>query len=128
MDKKETAVKYKHSGFNCAQAVLAAFSDEMKIGEQDAKRLGAAFGSGMGGMEGTCGALCGAEIVLGMVKYTGAPIMKQARELHAGFKAKCGASICKDLKQIINGKPLCSCDDCVRNAAALTEEIIKNTI
>ncbi|MBO5560240.1 MAG: C_GCAxxG_C_C family protein [Firmicutes bacterium] len=125
MDRKETAVMYKHSGCNCAQAVIAAYKDELKISEYDAKRLGAAFGSGMGGMEGTCGALCGAETVLGLLKYTDAPIMRQARELHSKFTQACGASICRELKQVTDGKPLCSCDDCVRNAVSVLDGILE---
>ena len=48
--------------------------------------------------------------------------MKQAKSIHASFNDKCGATICKDLKQMTDGKPLCSCDDCVRNAVAVIEE------
>ena len=123
MNKREKAVEYKHNGYNCCQAVLAAFKDEAGINGETAKRLGAAFGAGMGGMEGTCGALCGAEMVLGLKNHSGAPVTKQARQLHSLFTQKCGASICKDLKAVTDGKPLCSCDDCVRNAVSAAEEL-----
>ncbi len=122
MDKKENAVVFKHSGYNCCQAVLAAYTDEIGISDETARKLGAGFGAGMGGMEGTCGALCGAELVLGLSEYSGAPVTKKARDIHSAFNNKCGATICKDLKQSIDGKPLCSCDDCVRNAVAIIEE------
>ena len=31
------------------------------------------------------------------------------------FQEKCGATICKDLKGIENGAPLCPCPECVCN-------------
>ena len=122
MDKTENAVMFKHNGYNCCQAVLAAYKDEIGLNDDTARKLGAGFGAGMGGMEGTCGALCGAEIVLGLSGNTDVPVMKQAKNIHASFKKKCGATICKDLKKMTDGKPLCSCDDCVRNAVSVIEE------
>ena len=45
---------------NCCQAVLVAFADKLGKSENELLRLGSGFGSGMGTMEGTCGALVGA--------------------------------------------------------------------
>jgi hypothetical protein len=42
---------------NCCQAVLVAFADRLGKREDELLRLGSGFGSGMGTMEGTCGAL-----------------------------------------------------------------------
>ena len=39
-------------------------------------------------------------------------------------KEKCGAVTCRDLKGVGTGKVLCSCEECVRNAAAIAEEVI----
>ncbi|HBI64254.1 MAG TPA: hypothetical protein DDX51_03955 [Clostridiales bacterium] len=124
MEKKEKAVQIKHMGYNCCQAVLAAFAEELGITDEQARRLGAAFGAGMGGMEGTCGALCGAELVLGIKEYSGKPILAQARSIHNAFQKKCGATICKDLKGVETGTMLCSCDDCVRSAAEIVEQAL----
>ena len=119
MNKAELAIHFKHNGCNCCQAVLRAFQEESGLSEEQLMRLGAAFGAGMGGMEGTCGALVAADMLLGLLKYNGYPIAAEARALHQAFTAKCGASLCKDLKGRDTGKMLCSCDDCVRNAAEL---------
>ena len=116
MDRKEYAVELKHKGNNCAQAVLLAFEDIVDLSADDLRKLGAAFGGGMGCMEGTCGALCGAEMILGLKRYEGKPIMSEAGELHRAFAEKCTATICKDLKGRDTGRVLCSCDDCVRHA------------
>ena len=124
MSKSELAVELKHAGCNCCQAVLCAFAEEAALPEETLRRLGAGFGAGMGGMEGTCGALVAAEMLLGLVKYRGAPVMGDARKLHQAFVQACGASLCKDLKGRDTGKPLCSCDDCVRHAAELAEKVL----
>ena len=121
MDRKELAVELKHNGFNCCQAVLCAYKDELEFSEDELKRMGASFGVGMGCMEATCGALCGAQMVLGMKEYQGKPILRDAAALAKDFENRCGATICKDLKGMETGEVLCECDDCVRNAVAALE-------
>ena len=122
MSKKDLAVQFKHSGMNCAQAVVAAFAEELGIDLETARALGAGFGAGMGTMGATCGALCGAQIVLGM-KNKGKPVMRQARTLYDAFLSQCGATICAELKGVTTGRMLCSCDQCVANAAELAEAL-----
>lgn len=124
MNRKETAVTYKNSGCNCAQAVIAAFADECGISFETAKKLGAGFGSGMGSMNGTCGALCGAHTVLGMKIYNGTSINPISKLLFNQFEMKCGATICKDLKGVETGRMICSCDDCVANAVEALEQVL----
>lgn len=126
--KQEKAVELKNrtgdAHYNCCQAVACVFADETGIDEMTLKRIGSGFGLGMGGTEGTCGALCGAEMVLGLMTYKGKPIRDKAKELHRKFTELCGGSICKELKGVGTGKAICSCDDCVRNAVAILEETI----
>ena len=126
--KQDKAVELKNrtgdSHYNCCQAVACVFAEEVGLDENILRRLGAGFGLGMGCTEGTCGALCGAEMILGLKKYKGSPIRNDAGELHKKFAAKCGASICKEIKGVGTGKILCSCDDCVRNGVELVEEFI----
>ncbi|MBR0461805.1 MAG: C_GCAxxG_C_C family protein [Erysipelotrichaceae bacterium] len=123
MDRKEKAVELKHNGYNCAQAVLCVFKEETGLSEESLKRMGAGFGVGMGCMEATCGALIAAEILMGLKEYQGKPVLRNARELYQAFTEKCGASICKDLKGRDTGKAICECDDCVRYAVELAEEL-----
>ena len=128
MTKKERAVELKNrtgdAHYNCCQAVACVFAEETGIDENILRKLGAGFGLGMGCMEATCGALCGAEMILGLVKYSGKPIRNDAKELHEKFTEKCGASICREIKGVGTGKVLCLCDDCVRNAVEILEEAI----
>ncbi len=129
-EKQIKAVELKQRAgdehYNCCQAVACVFAEETGVSEDTLKKIGAGFGLGMGCMEGTCGALCGAQIILGLMKYQGKPIRKDAAEIYNKFVSKCGASICKVIKgDNKDKKVLCSCDDCVRNAVEILEtEII----
>ena len=78
----------------------------------------------MGGMKGTCGALVGAEMALGMLGYKGAGMNRYSRELFARFEEKCGASVCIDIKGVLTGRMLCSCENCCRNAADALDSML----
>ena len=62
--------------FNCCQAVLVAFAEDIGLTEQQAFDLGANFGSGMR-CGSVCGTLTGALMVLGMKGY-----LRRFREDH----------------------------------------------
>lgn len=117
MDRAEQAVQNKHSGMNCAQAVLTAFADRLSLPEESLRALGAGFGIGMGTFGATCGALCAAQMVCGLTAERFGPA--QARELYQQFAAQCGSTLCGELKGIGTGKVLCPCDDCVRCAVRI---------
>ena len=121
MPRRERAVMYKRT-YNCCQAVLLAFQPELELPEERLLAMGACFGSGMGCMEETCGALCGAQMVQGMLRYDGHRLNPQASQLRAEFEQRCGATRCKDLKGVgtCHGV-LCSCEDCVRHAVDALE-------
>lgn len=65
VSKREKASEYFEAGYNCSQAILAAFSDELDLTEDEALRIASGFGGGMGSGE-TCGAVTGAIMVLGL--------------------------------------------------------------
>lgn len=67
MDHVEKAATYFLNGFNCAQAVLAAFSQDFNIDEELALKLTSNFGGGARCGQ-LCGAVSGALMVLGL-KY-----------------------------------------------------------
>ena len=80
------AEEAKLSGkLNCAQAVLLALKEDSNLSEEDLKNIGAGFCAGMGNMEATCGALIGANIVLGM-KTNGEGTIKSSRALIENLK------------------------------------------
>ena len=57
------------SQMNCAQAVLSAFCGELGLEKTTSLRVALAFGAGMGRTGGTCGAVTGAYMVLGLRPY-----------------------------------------------------------
>ena len=71
VSRKEIAAEKKRcNSHNCAQAILHTYADVAGISEEVAMNIAGAFGGGMGNMEGTCGALVGAGLVLGLVTRT----------------------------------------------------------
>jgi C_GCAxxG_C_C family probable redox protein len=63
--KIEAATDYFKSGYNCAQALLAAFGPRYGLDRGAAFKIAAAFGSGMG-VGAACGAVSGAFMVIGL--------------------------------------------------------------
>ena len=123
-ETKEKAVFYKHNGFNCAQAVVKALAEQFEIAKEQLDllvRMTSGFAAGMGSMEATCGALIGANLIAGL-KMDGQGTLSKSRQLISGFKQKCGAVVCKDLKGMESGKMLCGCDDCIRNAVEVFDK------
>lgn len=60
------AVELFRSGFNCSQSVTAAFADLYGYTEEQALRMSASFGGGIGRMRQTCGAACGMFLLAGL--------------------------------------------------------------
>lgn len=66
-EREARAREYFTSGYNCAQAVVMAFSDIMSLDEVGAARIAAPFGGGMGRMREVCGAVSGMTMVAGAI-------------------------------------------------------------
>lgn len=104
-DREERAVALFREGYNCAQAVVAAFADLYGLDTETALRLSASFGGGMGRMRQVCGAVSGMLMVNGLDNGSSDPADKQAKqrnyakvqELAAAFRAENGSIICGEL-------------------------------
>lgn len=106
-ERAAAAYELKATGkCNCSQSVVKVFQDKLPVGEDTLMKLTAGYAAGMGCMESTCGALVGAVMVAGILT-DGIATPRISKELLQKFEAKCGATICKDLKGIETGKPLC---------------------
>ena len=79
----------------------------------------------MGNMEGTCGALVGAGLVLGLVNKDKVKSMKQMRQIMTRFQERNGATQCKLLKGVGTKNVLRECPLCVADAAEFLEELIQ---
>ena len=122
--KSEAAEKKRSGQCNCAQSVICSYCDRMNIDEQTALNIGNSFAAGMGNMEGTCGALVGAGVVLGLVNKDRAKSVREMREIISKFQERNGATQCKVLKGVESGKVLRECPDCVADACEFLEEVI----
>ena len=125
--KHLAAEKKKCGSHNCAQAILCTYADKAGIDDATARDIANAFGAGMGNMEGTCGALVGAGITLGMATKDRGKSMKGMKQMMTKFQQRNGATQCKLLKGVETKIPLRECPDCVSDAAEfLEEELINN--
>jgi C_GCAxxG_C_C family probable redox protein len=126
--RKHIAAEKKRCGsHNCAQAVLHTYADVAGVDETTAMNIGNAFAAGMGNMEGTCGALVGAGVVVGLVNKDKAASVRQMRQIMTRFQERNGATQCRLLKGLGNSgsrTPLRECPDCVADAAELLEEVL----
>ncbi len=66
MKKKEEASAVFKEGANCAQSVFSVFADDLGLTRESALRIASVFGGGMCSMGGTCGAVTGAFMALGL--------------------------------------------------------------
>lgn len=133
MESRVMEAKARHDrGFNCCQAVACTYCDLFGMDEETAFKACEAFGAGMGGMEGTCGAVSGAVFLAGLKNSCGdleMPVSKGktyqlSRAITAKFREKNGSLVCRELKGIETGTPLRSCEGCILDAAALVEELL----
>jgi C_GCAxxG_C_C family probable redox protein len=130
MNRIEKAMEYHQRGYNCCQAVVCAFGDKTGLSETDAFKVSEALGFGDSDSYGTCGAVTGMALVMGMVSSTGnlehpdskAATYQKTRELNAQFREKNGSTICRALKGMDTGEPLRSCNGCIQDAVELLSE------
>jgi C_GCAxxG_C_C family probable redox protein len=65
---RERAMELFKQGYNCSQAVVAAFCEDTGIDFETALKISSSFGGGMGRLREVCGAVSGMFMVAGM-KY-----------------------------------------------------------
>lgn len=128
ISRAEEAAQRKSSGkYNCAQAVACTYCDLAGCDEETMASITAAFGTGMGNMQGTCGALIGAAVVTGMIRHDRNAARSAMKGMMDAFALRNGSVTCRDLKGIGTGKPLRSCNDCVADAAKLLESYLEES-
>lgn len=103
--KAKKAMELFQEGYNCAQAVLGAFAQDMDMDFQQAMMLSSSFGGGMGRMREVCGAVSAMFMVAGLEKGYSDPKASTEKaghydyiqQLAAKFKEENGSIICRDL-------------------------------
>ncbi len=104
-DHATYAVELFESGYNCAQAVAAAFGDVTHLELKTAAAMASSFGGGMGRMREVCGAVSGMLLIAGILYGYNDPTADAEKKAHyqrvqqmAGqFRAEAGSIICREL-------------------------------
>ena len=99
-------------GYNCSQAVFAAFSDDVGLDFETALKLSSSFGGGMGRLREVCGAVSAMFMIAGIKYGYSDPKNSAAKAEHyeriqllaAKFKEKNGSIICRELLGLPEGK------------------------
>ena len=128
-------------GFNCAQAVLSTYCEEFGMDKKTALQIACGFGAGMGRMQGTCGAVSGAYMLIGL-KFGKFSKEDEAakdktyalvREFAALFKERNNSTICRELLgvDLINGdwqeameRVKIVCPKAIEDAAEIVEKLL----
>ena len=145
MSRADKAKELFEGGCNCSQAVFCAFIDETNLSFDDAMRLSAGFGGGMGRMREVCGAVSGMTMVLSDKfactdpnnKEKKAALYALIQKAAGDFKAENGSIICRELlglsekcscpvpeertKEYYKKRP---CSELVHMAAEITEKYL----
>jgi C_GCAxxG_C_C family probable redox protein len=145
MNRPERADQLHAQGANCAQAVAACFAEDLGADRALVLRLATGFGGGMGRTGGTCGALTGAFMALGIAFGMTEPGDQAAKErtyalvaeASRRFRERTGALTCRDLLGLDLGKPedlqaakdrgvfKTQCAGYVKTAAGIVEELLR---
>ncbi|MEG0767295.1 MAG: C-GCAxxG-C-C family (seleno)protein [Clostridia bacterium] len=104
-EKRAQAQALFRAGYNCPQAVLLAFADELGLERVMAARLASSFGGGMGKLREVCGAASAMFMIAGLCYGYDDPKDHEAKSAHyaliqhlaAQFRERNGALLCRDL-------------------------------
>lgn len=92
-------------GYNCAQAVVLAFAEEIGMDWETAAKAASPFGGGVGRLREICGCVSGMALVAGLLYGYADPEAKEEKaslyaliqELAGEFKQRKGSIICREL-------------------------------
>lgn len=114
MTHAEKARELFMEGYNCSQAVVGAFAEELGMEKATAMKLASSFGAGMGRLREVCGTVTGMFLVAGLkygysdpkAKEEKASHYKRIQELAAKFREENGTIICRELLEKRMKKPV----------------------
>lgn len=102
MTRAEKAKENFINGYNCSQAVFAAFADLLGLDDITAKKVSMGMGGGMGRLREVCGAVSAGAMILGAI-YGGensddrASAYEKIQQFAQEFKQKNNSIICREL-------------------------------
>ena len=144
MNKSDEALLIFNQGFNCSQAVVSVFCEELGLDQEIALKISCGFGGGMCHGE-ICGAVTGAVMVLGLKygqskaedKESKEKTYEIIKEFSNKFKDINGSIICKELldldlskenaRKVAKEKGLFTtiCPKLIRDAVSILEDILQ---
>ena len=147
-ERVEKAKALFKSGYNCSQAVLGVFCEELGLDFDTAMKISCSFGGRMGRMREVCGTVSGMFMAVGLAMASAGDSptekgehYKRVQELARRFKEKNGSIICRELLQGVetSSSPVPSertetyykkrpCVDLVGDAVEILEEYLKENI
>ena len=103
MDHGMYAAELFLKGYNCAQAIVVAFSDLTGLSPEFSAKMASSFGGGMGRMREVCGAVSGMLMVAGILYGYDQPedglVKKEhyalVQELAGQFREAVGSIVCR---------------------------------
>lgn len=104
-DKGQKAKELFLEGYNCCQAVVGAFAEDLGLDFDTAMKLSSSFGGGFGRMREICGAVSGMGIVAGLkCGYSDPKAVSEKKEQYARiqrlaerYRMENGSIICREL-------------------------------
>ena len=141
LNRIDEAVACFNEGFNCSQAIFSTYCGEFGLDKKTALQIACGFGAGMGRMQGNCGAVSGAYMLIGL-KYgkflKGDDDAREktyalVREFARQFEELNGTTNCREILgvDLINGDKQATiehvkltCPKIVRDAAEIIESIL----
>lgn len=145
MTKSDNALADFRNGFTCSSAVFSAFSDELGLDSDTAKKIACGFGAGISKTGNICGAVSGAIMVIslkfGKTKQGDEAATEKTRalvrEFMHEFTQRHGSVYCTELLGYNLSKPdeyekardselfVTKCPELVGDAAAILEKILR---
>lgn len=146
IQRGEKAAAYFQKGYNCAQAVVLSFADELEADEKTLARMASSFGGGMGRLREVCGAVSAMFLVYGMIRGYDDPKdvtgktgqYRDIQTMATEFQKLHGSIVCREILKKPAGPDDCRpsertadyyasrpCAKCVEDAAEILEKILR---
>jgi len=108
---EKKAVALFEEGYNCAQATLCSFAEDIGLPFEMAVKLASSMGGGMGRLREVCGALTGVFLAAGMKYGYTDPSAAEEKAAHyeriqllaRQFKEEAGSILCRELLALPEG-------------------------
>lgn len=118
--------------YNCAESVFMALNEALNGGlaPETARRIATGFGGGLGASGGTCGALTGGVLALGLLAECDPAVLRKktiyplAAGLQDRFRERFASSDCRDLISDISGDRRTFCSAIAAATAEMCAEIL----